>query len=48
MDTAICCPKFDPSPWEEKTFVWNRKKFIKDRAFSLFSVELWYGYEKDT
>lgn len=43
MDTAICCPKFDPSPWEDKTFVWDKKKFIKDRAFSLFYIPLNFG-----
>ncbi len=25
-----CCPKFDPEPWERKTFVWKDKLFIKD------------------
>ncbi len=27
---AICCPKFDPAPWDDKTFEWTNKKFIKD------------------
>lgn len=26
----VCCPVFDPMPWEGKTHVWNDKKFIKD------------------
>ena len=43
MDTPICCPRFDPTPWEGKTFVWDRKKFITDRAYSLFSIPLNFG-----
>ncbi len=43
MDTAICCPKFEPELWENKTFVWNEKKFIKDRAFSFSYVPLNFG-----
>ncbi len=25
-----CCPRFDPEPWDRKTFVWENKPFIKD------------------
>jgi hypothetical protein len=30
MEEEICCPKFDPQPWEEATLVWKDKLFITD------------------
>ena len=29
-----CCPQFNPTPWNEKTFTWKEKKFIKDNVFT--------------
>ena len=26
---STCCPQFDPKPWDDKIFEWD-KKFIKD------------------
>jgi hypothetical protein len=31
-----CCPEFNPIPWDDKTFDWENKKFIKDRVCTLF------------
>ena len=31
-----CCPEFDPIPWDDKTFEWENKKFIKDKVCTLF------------
>lgn len=39
----ICCPKFDPAPWDEKTFEWINKKFIKDKVFTLFYIPITFG-----
>ena len=39
----ICCPKFDPAPWEEKVFNWKDKKFIKNHVFTLFYMPLNFG-----
>ena len=39
----ICCPKFDPKPWDNKTFEWKNKKFIKDKVFTLFYMPINYG-----
>jgi len=39
----ICCPKFDPAPWENKTWEWNNKKFIKDSVFTLFYMPITFG-----
>jgi hypothetical protein len=27
-----CCPKFNPEPWDEKTFDWDKKRFIKEKV----------------
>ncbi len=39
----ICCPKFDPQPWDRKEVVWNNKKFVKDRVRCLFHIPLNFG-----
>jgi len=38
-----CCPKFDPTEWNEKSFKWENKKFIKDNVFTLFYVPMNFG-----
>ena len=38
-----CCPKFDPAPWDDKTFEWNKKLFIKDKVFTLFNMPINFG-----
>ncbi len=38
-----CCPEFDPIPWDDKTFEWNNKKFIKDKVFTLFYMPMNFG-----
>jgi hypothetical protein len=38
-----CCPKFDPLPWDDKTFEWENKKFIKDKVFTLFYMPVNFG-----
>lgn len=43
MDQDICCPKFDPAPWDEKTFEWRDKKFVKDRVRAVFNMPLNFG-----
>lgn len=39
----MCCPKFDPKPWEEKEFVWRNKLFIKDAAKSFMHIPVNMG-----
>jgi len=43
MDTNECCPKFEPAPWDDKTFEWKDKKFIKGRVFTLFYMPIGFG-----
>ncbi len=38
-----CCPEFDPKPWDEKTFEWKNKTFIKDNVFTFFYMPLNFG-----
>lgn len=38
-----CCPRFDPTSWNEKTFNWENKKFIKDKVFTLFYMPINFG-----
>lgn len=38
-----CCPRFDPTPWEDKEIVWKDKLFLKDRVFSIFHIPLNFG-----
>jgi hypothetical protein len=33
-----CCPEFHPERWDEKTFAWDNKKFIKDSIPALFHI----------
>ena len=33
-----CCPKFNPSKWNEKTFVWKNKPFIRESIPTLFHI----------
>ncbi|MBT8178826.1 MAG: hypothetical protein KJN96_00370 [Eudoraea sp.] len=33
-----CCPKFDPGKWNNKTFIWDKKPFIKESVPTLFHI----------
>jgi len=43
MDADICCPKFEPAPWDDKVIRWEHKKFIKQSVFTLFYMPLNFG-----
>lgn len=43
MEEQNHCPKFDPAPWNEKTFEWKDKKFIKDKVFTFFYMPINFG-----
>ncbi len=38
-----CCPPFDPKPWDEKTFEWKDKKFIKANVCTFFFMPVNFG-----
>lgn len=39
----ICCPQFDPAPWDGTLHQWIGKMFIKDRICTLFYMPLNFG-----
>lgn len=39
----VCCPRFDPTSWDEKTFEWNNKKFIKAQVHTFLHMPLNFG-----
>ncbi len=43
MNKEICCPKFDPTPWDGTTHQWDSKRFVKDKVFCLFNMPLNFG-----
>lgn len=42
-EEKVCCPKFNPEPWQEKEFTWENKKFIKGKVFTLFNIPMNFG-----
>lgn len=39
----VCCPQFNPGPWQEKEFEWHDKKFIKTKVRTLFYMPINFG-----
>jgi hypothetical protein len=35
-----CCPKFDTAPWDNKTFIWKDRLFIKNSLPVFFHIPL--------
>ena len=42
-ESTGCCPKFDPAPWDQKTFKWDHKRFIKETVRTFFYMPLNFG-----
>ncbi len=42
-DSEECCPKFNPEPWDNKTIVWQDKRFVQDHVTSFLHIPLNYG-----
>jgi hypothetical protein len=38
-----CCPPFDPAVWDEKSFTWENKRFVKDTVRTFFYMPLNFG-----
>jgi hypothetical protein len=38
-----CCPRFDPSPFDDKKITWKDKMFVKERVHSVLHVPLDMG-----
>jgi len=43
MPEEICCPKFDPQPWDDKVLNWENKKFVKARVGTFMYIPLNFG-----
>lgn len=43
MEEQICCPKFNPEPWDGKVLEWRDKKFIKDKVFTFMYIPMNFG-----
>lgn len=39
----VCCPKFNPDPWDEKVFEWKDKKFVTAKVFTVFFMPINFG-----
>lgn len=40
-----CCPPFDPAPWDDKSFEWKDKKFVKGKVRTFFYMPFGFGKE---
>ena len=40
---SICCPEFDPIPWDDQFVEWKDKRFIKDQVCTLFYMPMNFG-----
>lgn len=40
---TMCCPKFDPTPWDGKTFEWKDKPFVKGKVFTILYMPIGFG-----
>lgn len=38
-----CCPPFDKTLWDNKTFEWDNKLFIKDNVCAVFNIPMNFG-----
>jgi hypothetical protein len=39
----ICCPQFDPDPWQDKEIAWDGKRFVQDRVRCFLHIPLNFG-----
>lgn len=40
---SICCPEFDPFPWDDKIIEWNDKRFVKGSICTFFYMPMNFG-----
>ena len=39
----VCCPEFDPVPWDNKILEWDNKKFVQDKVRTFFYMPINFG-----
>ena len=42
-DPQVCCPPFNPEPWDDQEFTWHERRFVKDRVTSFLHIPLNFG-----
>ncbi|MCL2294211.1 MAG: hypothetical protein FWC36_05040 [Spirochaetes bacterium] len=40
---SICCPQFNPVPWDSKVLEWDNKKFVKESVRTFFNIPMNFG-----
>jgi len=43
QDEKICCPPFEPAPWDDKIIEWVNKPFIKSHVCTFFFMPINFG-----
>ncbi|MBN2430905.1 MAG: hypothetical protein JXQ27_05490 [Acidobacteria bacterium] len=43
MNEEICCPRFEPAPWDVREFAWDNKRFIREKVSTFFYMPLNFG-----
>lgn len=46
LPSQSCCPEFNPSLWDNRTNVWEEKRFIKDSVPQLFHIPLPFAFRR--
>ncbi len=39
----VCCPRFDPEPWDDAALAWEGKRFMKEHVVSFLHIPLNFG-----
>jgi hypothetical protein len=39
----LCCPRFDPEPWDEREITWEGKTFVTDHVRCILHIPLNFG-----
>jgi hypothetical protein len=42
-EEQVCCPPFDPAPWNDQFIMWENKKFIREKVRTFFYIPLNFG-----
>ncbi|GAB4146077.1 MAG: hypothetical protein Fur0041_20540 [Bacteroidia bacterium] len=42
-ESEVCCPKFDPVPWDNQFHEWKDKEFIREKIFTFMFMPVGFG-----
>ena len=42
-ESTECCPRFEPTPWDDKIVTWEKKLYLQDRVVSFLHIPLNFG-----